>query len=202
MSYFTFAENDARMTNAIKFRERWLECFFIQSLIWAFGTILKENHRKEFIKFITKSILKNFDDSIEEAEEANKDKMPELEARMRKEAEEAGGGSREPSAAGEPTQETVVLVIDHDKFEELMNNNIEGGERREKRRESYEPSPDFVLENQPDIFQEEGSGEEDQEEEGEVEEEDELMKLIEDGQQENMKMQQPSRPTSAKPLKK
>jgi hypothetical protein len=179
------------MTNAIKFRERWLECFFIQSLIWAFGTILKENHRKEFIKFITKSILKNFDDSIEDAEDANKDKMLELEARMRREAEEAGGGSREPSAAGEPTQETVVLVIDHEKFEELKQG-----------RESYEPTVDFVLTNQPDIVQEEGSGEEDQEEEGEVEEEDELMKLIEDSQKENMKMQQPSRPTSAKSLKK
>lgn len=179
------------MTNAIKFRERWLECFFIQSLIWAFGTILKENHRKEFIKFITKSILKNFDDSIEEAEEANKDKIPELEARMRKAAEEAGGGSREPSAAGEPTQETAVLVIDHDKFEQL----IEGGD-------SYEPSPHFVLKNQPDIVQEERSEKEDQEEEGDVEEEDELMKLIEDGQLEDMKMQQSSRQTSEKLLKK
>lgn len=41
-SFYKFAESDARMQHALRNRERWIECFFIQSLVWAYASILKE----------------------------------------------------------------------------------------------------------------------------------------------------------------
>jgi hypothetical protein len=105
--------------------------------------MLKENHRKEFMKFITKSILKNFDNVIQEAEDAKRKKKQELHAKMRREAQE--GSLREASSVREPTpddKETVKLVIDHDKFEELMEDA-----------NSYEPTARFVLKNEVEIVE-------------------------------------------------
>ena len=42
ISYFEFAKDDNRMFNALILKHRFCECFFIQSMAWAFGTLLKE----------------------------------------------------------------------------------------------------------------------------------------------------------------
>jgi hypothetical protein len=57
-SYFKFAECENRMINAIILREYWIDCFFIQSLIWAFATLFKGSHCLKFADMLKKKILK------------------------------------------------------------------------------------------------------------------------------------------------
>jgi hypothetical protein len=118
--------------------------------------------------------------------------MQELHAKMRREAQD--GGLREASTTREPThedKETVKLAIDHEKFEELMEdaNNT-------NYKNSYEPTARFVLKNEVEIVEKQKVEHEDLEEEvSDEEEEDELMQLIAEGQLETMKikMKQSSR---------
>jgi len=44
----------------LKFREIWIEGFFIQSLLWAFSTLLKKEHRDRYAEHIKEKILKNY----------------------------------------------------------------------------------------------------------------------------------------------
>ena len=58
-SYFAFAESDERMRLALLFRDRWLECFFIQSMVWAFGSLLKDDLKKKLLKHLYKKVMRN-----------------------------------------------------------------------------------------------------------------------------------------------
>jgi len=59
-SHFSFADNDQRVQNSLKFRAIWIEAFFIQSLLWAFSTLLKKGHRERYAEHIKEKILKNY----------------------------------------------------------------------------------------------------------------------------------------------
>jgi hypothetical protein len=58
-SYVKFAENEGRMFSALKYRELWIESFFIQSLVWAFATLFKEEQRNNFLDHIKSKIFSN-----------------------------------------------------------------------------------------------------------------------------------------------
>lgn len=45
------------MHNALKYRELWMESFFIQSLILAFATLFEEGQRVRFLNDIKSKIL-------------------------------------------------------------------------------------------------------------------------------------------------
>lgn len=71
-SFFRFADDAERTRSAIRHREQWLECFFIQSLVQAFCTLFKEEHRPAFLDFITQKVMQRRD--------ARRPADPELEA--------------------------------------------------------------------------------------------------------------------------
>ena len=59
-SHFSFADNDQRVQNSLKFRDIWIEAFFIQSLLWAFSTLLRKEHRDRYAEHIKEKILRNY----------------------------------------------------------------------------------------------------------------------------------------------
>jgi len=40
----------------MKQKHYWIDCFFVQSLIWSFGSILKEPYKKEFEMWLKDTI--------------------------------------------------------------------------------------------------------------------------------------------------
>ena len=44
----TFVDNDVLFELSIKNKNYWIDAFFLYSLVWAFGSLLNEQGRKEF----------------------------------------------------------------------------------------------------------------------------------------------------------
>ena len=52
-----FADNGEPLFEAsIRKKELWIDCFFIYSLIWAFGSVLTETAKKGFSNWLKKTI--------------------------------------------------------------------------------------------------------------------------------------------------
>ena len=57
-----FADNGEQMFEvATRCKAKWIDAFFLYSMIWAFGSILTENAKREFSNWL-KKILKEKDD--------------------------------------------------------------------------------------------------------------------------------------------
>lgn len=53
-----FANVDSRFMNS-RYKNIWVEAFFIFAMTWSFGSLLKPNAKKEFEKMIKKNIAGN-----------------------------------------------------------------------------------------------------------------------------------------------
>ena len=49
-----FAENDTLFEASLKNMPHWIDCMFLYSMIWAFGSILTEEAKKEFELYLRK----------------------------------------------------------------------------------------------------------------------------------------------------
>ena len=53
-----FWEIELTFEESIRNKNKWIDCLFLYSLIWAFGAILKENARREFNSWLHQQIEK------------------------------------------------------------------------------------------------------------------------------------------------
>lgn len=58
----SFADSESRFLNSINYKNFWVEAFFIFSLVWTFGYILKPHVLKEFNRIIKRKITGNIDE--------------------------------------------------------------------------------------------------------------------------------------------
>ena len=61
-SLVSFADIESRYLNSINFKNLWIEAFFIFSMVWGFGCVLKPHVLKEFNRIIKKKITGNKDE--------------------------------------------------------------------------------------------------------------------------------------------
>lgn len=64
----SFVENDLLFELSIKNKNYWIDAFFLYSLVWAFGSILSEQGRREFNTWLLTQ-MKNKDEARREAAE-------------------------------------------------------------------------------------------------------------------------------------
>lgn len=57
-----FADIESRYLNSVNYKNLWIEAFFIFSLVWTFGYILKPHVLKEFNRIVKKKIIGNMDE--------------------------------------------------------------------------------------------------------------------------------------------
>ena len=70
----SFLENDFTFEQSIKQRNKWIDCFFLYSLVWAFGSILNEKARHHFNTWLHEAI-ESKDKSRRDAEIAREDAL-------------------------------------------------------------------------------------------------------------------------------
>lgn len=62
VSMVAFADIESRFLNSVNYKNLWIEAFFIFSMVWTFGCILKPHVMKEFNRIIKKKIQGNKDE--------------------------------------------------------------------------------------------------------------------------------------------
>jgi hypothetical protein len=58
----SFADIESRFLNSINYKNLWIEAFFIFSMVWTFGYILKPHVLKEFNRLIKRKISGNIEE--------------------------------------------------------------------------------------------------------------------------------------------
>jgi hypothetical protein len=68
----SFVDIESRYQNSVRYKNIWIEAFFIFSLVWSFGYILKPHMLKEFNRLIKRKIVGNKDELSTIAQIKNK----------------------------------------------------------------------------------------------------------------------------------
>lgn len=58
----SFADSESRFLNSINYKKLWIEAFFIFSMVWTFGYILKPHVLKEFNRIMKRKISGTIDE--------------------------------------------------------------------------------------------------------------------------------------------
>lgn len=51
-----FSESDQMFENSVRHKNYWIDSFFLCALIWAFGSLLNEQGRREFNTWLLKAL--------------------------------------------------------------------------------------------------------------------------------------------------
>ena len=59
---YNWVESETLIEFSIKFKDQWVDSFFIFALVWSFGSILNEDAKRQFDVWIRDEIKKNEED--------------------------------------------------------------------------------------------------------------------------------------------